>query len=141
MTRSRLKLYIGCSLTQAPEDFKASVDRLKVALRTKYEVLDFIGLVAGTPTDVYHWDVQKCVAQCDLLVAICDYPAIGLGYELGTAIERFHKPVLAVAHTDVTLTRLVVGIDAPGFSLERYQSLSEVAGLIEEKITTLKGTL
>jgi hypothetical protein len=140
MTKPKIKLYIGCSLTQAPEDFKASVEQLKATLRDKYEVLDFIGLVAGTPTDVYHWDVQKCVAQCDLFVAICDYPAIGLGYELGTAIERFHKPVLVVAHEDVTLTRLVIGIDAPDFSLKRYQSLTQVAGFIEDKLTTMKVT-
>ena len=126
----KFKLYIGCSLTQAPEDFKSSVEDLKDKLKAQFEVLDFIGLVNGTPTDVYHHDVQTCVGTCDLFVAICDLPAIGLGYELGTAIERFKKPVLAVAHKNAHVSRLVIGIDAPNYEFMRYNELSEVFDLV-----------
>jgi hypothetical protein len=133
----KLKLYIGCSLTQAPEAFKASVEELKDRLRDKFEVLDFVGLVNGTPTDVYHHDVQNCVGTCDLFVAICDYPAIGLGYELGTAIESLHKPVLAVAQKDAHITRLVIGIDAPGFEFVRYHRFEDVFDLIVSRTEKL----
>ena len=77
------------------------------------------------------------MAQCDLFVAICDHPSIGLGYELGTAIEQFAKPVLALAHQDAHITRLVLGIDAPSFSFQRYNSLTEVPYLIRTKISEL----
>jgi hypothetical protein len=134
----KLKLYIGCSLTHAPEEFKSSVEDLKTKLKTDFEVLEFIGLVNGTPTDVYHHDVQTCVGTCDLFVAICDFPSLGLGYELGTAVEKLHKPVLAVAQKDAHITRLVIGIDAPGFEFKRYTVLSEVYDLISNRAKELK---
>ncbi len=137
MSKPLPKIYLGCALTQAPEDFKAKVEDLKNSLRANYEIFDFIGLEKGTPTDVYRWDIHRCVAECDLFVAICDYPAIGLGYELGVAVERLHKPVLALAHTDTRVTRLLVGIDAPGFSLERYQGFSDIPKLIHAKASEL----
>jgi hypothetical protein len=137
-TKHKFKLYIGCSLTQAPSEFVADIEALKDSLREDFEVLDFIGLQGGTPTDVYHWDVKQCVGGCDLFVAVCDYPAIGLGYELATAIEHYRKPVLAVAHQDATVTRLVLGIDALGFSFQRYDKLSDVKALVRSKMTTLK---
>lgn len=133
----KLKLYIGCSLTHAPEEFKSSVEDLKTRLKAQFEVLEFIGLVNGTPTDVYHHDVQTCVGTCDLFVAICDFPSLGLGYELGTAIEKLHKPVLAVAHRDAHITRLVIGIDAPGFKFKRYDEMAEIFDLVTARAKEL----
>src|SRR5262249_41579232 len=91
----------------------------------------FLGMEKGTAQDVYHWDIQQCVATCDLFVAICDYTSLGLGYEIGTAVERFHKPVLAVAHEDTHLSRLIVGIDDEHFALKRYTDFSEIVDLID----------
>lgn len=136
MAASRVKLYIGCSLTQAPAGFAEAVQELKSQLSRTYEVLDFLGLTKGTPTDVYHWDISRNIATCDLFVAICDHPAIGLGYELATAVEKYGKPVLAVAQADTRVTRIVMGIDHPGYSFERYKSLSDVPALIEHKLSS-----
>lgn len=127
----KLKLYIGCSLTHAPQPFRAAVADLKDKLRAKYDVFDFLGMEKGTAADVYTWDIGRCVATCDLFVAICDHTSLGLGYEIGTAVERFHKPVLAVAGKHTHLSRLIVGIDAPNYSLQRYGEFSEIAGLID----------
>ena len=103
------KLYVGCSLSKAPQTFKDSVEALKEALRSQgYEVFDFVGLVKGTSKDVYEWDIGTCVATCDAFIAICDEPSIGLGYELCEA-TRLGKPVLAVAHKNAQVTRLVHG--------------------------------
>ena len=126
-----MKIYVGCSLTQAPEEFRESVEALKNELRIKYTVLDFVGLVAGTAREVYEWDVQKCVAGCDVFVAICDYPAIGLGYELATAIEVYGKPVIAVAHRDAHITRLIEGTSHPKFTFKRYDILREVVAFVD----------
>ena len=126
-----MKIYVGCSLTQAPEQFIEEVENLKKILRQKgHKVFDFVGLVAGTPKDVYRWDIHRCVAECDFLIAICDYPSIGLGYELGVAIEKLGKRVLAVAHKDTKITRLILGVDHPRFEFCRYEELDDVANLV-----------
>lgn len=127
-------VYLGCSLTQAPPDFVAAVAGLKQNLRPAYEVLDFLGLTTGTAADVYRWDIERCVKDCDLFVAICDYPAIGLGYELAVAIEKLDKPVLALAHTDAHISRLLEGIPSKRYALKRYGNFSEIPDLIRQAL-------
>src|ERR1700733_9369191 len=110
-----MKLYVGCALTLAPEEFKKSVEDLKNALLVENEVMDFIGTVAGTPQDVYKWDIHECVAKCDVFIAICDFPAIGVGYELSVAVEKLRKPTLALAHKDTKVSRMLLGIEQPHY--------------------------
>jgi len=129
------KIYIGCSLTHAPDDFKVAIEDLKNKLRKSYEILDFVGLAAGTPEEVFEWDTN-CVRTCDLFVADVTHPAIGVGYELGVALEM-GKPVLAVAHKDAKVTRLVLGVTSKNFSLYRYGSVEEVEKKIEKKIKAI----
>jgi hypothetical protein len=128
------KVYVGCSLTQAPEEFKSSVEGFKDKLRTMdYDIFDFVGLVDGTARDVYEWDIKRCVGTCDIFVGICDYPSIGLGWELGEAV-RLGKFAMAVAHADASVTRLVLGAAEAESSLqfERYTSLlTDVPPLVE----------
>jgi nucleoside 2-deoxyribosyltransferase len=126
------KIYIGCSLTQAPEEFKEAIETLKDNLRADYELLDFIGLVNGTPKDVFEWDIN-CVKTCDLFVADCTHPAIGLGMEIGVAIEN-NKPMLIVSEEGARVTRIVLGIDRPNVTLKRYNDHSDVIGFIKEKM-------
>ncbi len=126
------KIYIACALTYAPEDFIEQVNKLKDNLRKEYEVLNFIGLKNGTAKDVYEHDI-KCVLMSDIVVAICDYPAIGLGYELSLALEKYSKPTLALVHKDIKLSRLVEGINHPMFTLKKYDSADEISGFIKEK--------
>ncbi|HEX3082040.1 MAG TPA: hypothetical protein VHQ86_02195 [Candidatus Saccharimonadia bacterium] len=136
MPTDKLKIYIGCSLTHAPEEFKTQIIDLKNQLRSRYDVTEFLGTIKGTPHDVYQWDIQTCLAGCDLFVAVCDYPAIGLGYELGTALEAMKKPVLAVAHTDAHVSRLLLGIELPHYRFERYNNPQDLPSIIDQAITT-----
>ena len=126
------KIYVGCSLTQAPSEFVKMVEGLKNRLRAEYKVFDFIGLENGTPTDVYRWDIHRCVAECDLFVAICDYPAIGLGYEMGVAIEKYGKPTLAVAHEDSKVSRMLLGIDSSVYTWRRYRTIEDIVMFIQQ---------
>lgn len=128
----KLKIYLGCSLTQASDEFKTGIEDLKNKLRKNYEILDFLGLVNGTPTDVFLHDT-KCIKTCDVFVAICTYPAIGLGYELGAAIYE-HKPILALAQDQAKVTRMVLGINSPGYEFSRYNNLQEIPGLLKKFI-------
>lgn len=129
------KIYIGCSLTHATEEFKSGIELLKNKLRSDYEILDFLGLTKGTPQDVYKWDINN-VRTCDLFIADCTYPSTGLGMEIGAAIEN-DKPTLIVAHEDAKVTRIVLGITHPKFTFHRYNDPMEVAELIKERVKTI----
>lgn len=131
-----IKLYVGCALTDAPEDFKQSVEDFKGLLREAgYEVFDFVGLVAGTVRDVYDWNIQHCVGECDAFIGICDFPSIGLGFETSQALTQ-EKPILLVAHNDTKVTRMVLGAAEaePTLSFERYNTLEEVLPLVKKLV-------
>lgn len=120
-----LKVYVGCGLTHASEEFKAKVEEFKEKLRSipDVEVLCFLGLKDSTNFGVYMHDIHNCVYQCDLLIAICDEPSIGLGYEMATQIEARKKPCLALGHSDSKITRLVLDPRLKGYYFYRYLDL------------------
>lgn len=122
-----MKVYVGCSLTHAPEEFKMQVEELKQRLRglLGVEVLDFLGVVGGTPHDVYVHDILNCVCKSDVMIAICDYPSTGLGWEMATQIGR-GKTLLAFGHKDSTITRLILDPRIPGYSFNRYETLEDI---------------
>lgn len=129
-------VYIGCALTDAPAEFMAEVAALKDVLRERYEVYDFVGLTNGTSEDVYNWDIGRCVTRCDLFVPICDYPSLGLGWEMCKRVE-LGKPMLAVAHENAQVSRLVLGAAPlePAMTFERYADLlQDVPKLIEASL-------
>ncbi len=125
-----MKIYIACSLTGAPQKFKIHINNLKKALRKNFEILDWLGLSKGTATDVYRHDTQM-VKNCNLLLADCTYPSIGLGFELSLAIS-LKKSVLAVAHKDAKVSRMVLGINNENYKFERYNSTEDILKLIKE---------
>ena len=132
-----MKIYVGCALNYSGEEFRQKIEELKNILRKDHEVFDFVGLTKGTPKDVYNWDIENCVKNCDVFVAICDYPSIGLGYELACALEKFQKPTLALAHEDLKVTRLVLGIEKPNYEFRRYKNIDEVPDLVETFVKTV----
>lgn len=126
------KIYIGCCLTHASDEFKLEVAELKKLLRPKYEIMEFLGVADGEPEDVYRHDIGQ-VKTCDLLLAECSQPSTGLGFEIATALH-YKKPVLAVAKTEAKVSRLILGITSTLFSFIRYNSLEEIADGIEKKL-------
>ncbi|MGH7156637.1 MAG: hypothetical protein ACREGG_00770 [Candidatus Saccharimonadales bacterium] len=117
------KLYVGCSLTHAPEDFKQQVADLKLALTRQWDVLEFVGLVAGTPAEVHQTDIGH-IHNCDAFLGICDYPSLGLGGELDRAWV-LEKPGLGVAHVSTKVSRFVLGAADiyPNFSFDYYHNM------------------
>ena len=128
-----IKIYIGCSLTHAPQDFLALVDKVKSELKKEYEVLEFLGLSKGTSEDVYKQDIQRNIVQCDMFVAICDHPSIGLGYEMAAALEKYSKPTIALAKEGSQISRLALGINHPMYTFKYYKDFAEILSLIKEK--------
>lgn len=124
-----LKLYVGCALTVAPPEFRAEVEQLKDRLdgRGLFEVMRFLGLEKGTPNDVFRVDMIEGVGACQLMLAVCDYPSIGLGMELLEAVKVRRIPVLAVNKAGSTVTRLLTGMGEfyPNLKFANYESLVE----------------
>lgn len=119
------KIYVGCGLTQAPEEFRQYVQRFKEKLKglPNIEVLEFLGLVNGTAAQVYQTDMAS-VERCDMFVAICEYPSTGLGMEIEHA-RVFNKPTLCL-HFGATVTRMLIGAhDLRLLELRAYRVLTE----------------
>jgi hypothetical protein len=130
-----ITLYIGCSLTHAPDDYKKDIEKLKSYLKKDHEILEFIGLTKGTPQDVYEWDT-KCVKTCDLFVGECSMPSIGLGAELGIALE-IGKPTIVLVREDAKVTRYVLGVTKPNYWLYKYKTIEEAEKFVRGKIQEL----
>jgi hypothetical protein len=131
-----LKVYVGCSLTHAPQEFIDEVERLKQKLEKICHLLRFKGLSEkNIAHDVYKHDIIDCVYQCDLLLAICDYPSTGLGYEIATQAEKKRGAVLAVAHENSKVSKLIIDPRLPGYEFRRYKNLcDDVYAMVIERI-------
>ena len=136
------KVYVGCALTGAPKEFVDAVEIFKCRLREAgHEVADFVGVVNGTAFDVYETDIHKCVAECEFMIAICDLPSIGLGWELAVAVEKLRKPTLALAHQDTAVSRLPIGADCGrnlNYHFLRYNNVEHMLQLTQLFISSEK---
>lgn len=119
-------LYVGCSLNPATDEFIEQINELKAELKKHFDVLEFVGTTSGTSTDVYNWDIGHCVKNCDLFVAVCDYPSLGLGWELAVATQ-LNKQILVVAKRGASISRLVLGAAKVEDNIEyfEYDNLTE----------------
>ena len=131
------KLYIGCALTVIPSDKKDAfwemVKDTKKQLSKSFEILEFKGLGDFPPKEIYDFDIKECVMKADCMLAICDHPSIGLGYEMATAVEKLGIPVLAMAHKNAIVGRIIRGIDQPNFEFMYYDSTDEIIEKTIEK--------
>ena len=139
----KLKVYVGCALTHSTEEYRQQIADFKDRLRElpNVEVLDFVGLENATSEEVYEHDIHYCVATCDLFIAECSHPAIGLGYELGVAVDGWKKPTIAFFGKDIKVTRLVQGLLCkrnPHFESAYYSSLDELVDISHQKILALQ---
>lgn len=134
----QFQVYVGCGLTHASQEFRDQVEAFKKDLGQFCTVLDFLGIgTSATPRQVYDHDIGNCVENADLLVAICDEPSTGLGYELATQIEKRGKPCLMVARRGAVVTRLILDMGKQGAEFRRYDHFSEVLHMTIEKLTEM----
>ncbi len=136
---NKKRLYVGCAINNlAPDErkrFLGQISDLKDELREHFEVLDFVGDAEATSETIYKHDIHDCVGTADCMLAVCNHPSTGLGYEMGTAIEKYDIPVLAVAHTNSSVTRLIQGIMGKKFRFERYKEWSEIAPMAIKRLS------
>ena len=126
MSESKKSLYVGCALTHAPEVFKQDVEDVIATLEEDYRVLKFVGSKPAPPAEVYSHDI-RCVEAADAMLAIVDYPSLGLGWELATA-GSLAKPTLAVARFGREVSRMILGAAEvlPAMGFGRYEDLREL---------------
>lgn len=139
-----IKIYLGCSLTNSPEDFRKEIVELKKILQAKYTLLEFFSDPISINDQsqeidycrkIYEFD-KNCVENCDLFLAEITHPSLGEGMELAFAINK-NKPILAVAKHNARISRMVIGITVANFSLLRYSNSDEILQAVETKLTEL----
>jgi hypothetical protein len=135
----KIKLYVGCALNNAPKEFVGGVLALRKELSNDpaYEVLEFLG--PGEPQAIYDTDIKECVMKADAMLAVCDVPSLGLGYEMGVLVTKQGKPLFAVAHTTSNVSKLVQGIneDKVPFAFKRYENLSSVPAMLKKWLVSI----
>ena len=132
-------VYVACSLTHASQEFRDKVEIFKNELKSFCNVLSFVGLSDDSPHETYLWDINECVNKSDLVFAICDFPAIGLGYEIATQVETRRKPCIAVAHDKSLVTKLILDTRQPHFEFKRYRDLhKDGLKMVVEKLKKMK---
>lgn len=76
---------------------------------------------------IYEKDIAM-LKTCDIVIAECTVPSLGVGYELAYA-EKLNKPVYVFyRHKDTQLSAMITG--DPYFHIESYDSVSD----LKEKI-------
>lgn len=88
------------------------------------------------PREVYERDVTW-IRACDVLVAEVSVPSHGVGYEIGFALEQ-GKPVLCLAQTDITVSKMITGNLHPNLTVNYYQDADEGIALMRK---FLSGTI
>ncbi|PSO46021.1 MAG: hypothetical protein BRC25_00100 [Parcubacteria group bacterium SW_6_46_9] len=129
--RDEFLVYIGCGLTDAPQEFIGQVGELKKTLDqvSHVRVLDFVGKGDTNSVEVRKRDLSQ-VASCDLMVAICEFGSTGLGMEMQKAVAE-NKHILACAST-LDRSQLVRGIESDRFSFFQYEQMQNVVEQVEE---------
>ncbi len=65
------------------------------------------------------------VDECDAVVAEVTTPSLGVGYEIGYALHKAHKPVLCLCQAGTHLSAMLNGNTNPGVRIVFYADLSQ----------------
>jgi nucleoside 2-deoxyribosyltransferase len=63
--------------------------------------------------------------ECDAVVAEVTTPSLGVGYEIGYALHKAHKPVLCLCQAGAPLSAMLNGSTAPGLWIVFYADLPQ----------------
>ena len=116
-------VYVACSLTNAPEEFRQMVYSFQDDLAKVCRVLRFLGLTNHSGRETYNYDIKTCVDMADLLVGIADFPSTGFGWELCHQCEVKGGPAIVLAYNQANVTKFILDPDVPDYRLVRYGNL------------------
>lgn len=129
-------IYLGCALSNAPKSFLEDIDYIREQISPYGDVLHYLGLHHPSVGDAFQFDLN-CVRRCDLMIGDLTYPSLGLGMELGVAVEN-RKPIITIANDKIAPQRLLMwGYWDPLYFKARYKNRVEAAEYIVAKIKEL----
>jgi len=82
-----------------------------------------------SPRAVFERDVAW-VAACEAMIAEVSTPSLGVGYEVGLAVQ-LGKPVLGVYRSGLRLSKMITGNPAPNLTVATYSSEAELDALLD----------
>ncbi len=137
----KIKIYIGCSLTQASPEFRENIFDLGDTLDKDFEVLKYLSwrVLPGEKShdangySIYEYDMKQ-VETCDVFVPIVDLPAIGLGMEFGKAFEK-GKIVRAFVKRGVKYTSIITsGLESNGqIPVQEYDTFDDIVTSLKKE--------
>lgn len=131
------KVYVGCAMFNAPEEYLLEIAKFKelIKIELECEVLEFLPLGTGTPVEIYNNDIVEMIGKCDLMIAEVSFPSLGLGWELGTMVEKLKKPVIMCAKNGSKVSGLIRGAanpENPNCTFLWYDTLDDLMIKIKE---------
>lgn len=132
------KIYLGCALQNASQEYRASIETLQDLIETfpEVELLRFkskpTDLGNFTSKEVYEYD-REMVMSADIMIAEASNPSLGLGMETMMAIGR-EIPVFVIHQEDALVSKMIKGTaDVHDFvTLRTYKDDEELKALISE---------
>lgn len=85
----------------------------------------------GLSDDALHAQDVAWLLTCDVLVAEVSTPSLGVGYEIGRAVERGKKVLCLYRHRDGQRLSAMIG-GCPDVTNVIYQSLEEAKAIIDQ---------
>ncbi|MFA5888923.1 MAG: nucleoside 2-deoxyribosyltransferase [Candidatus Paceibacterota bacterium] len=126
------KVYLGCSLTGAPESFKSEVKDLIFLLEKSYTVLPFFSFtnkIAKNNREVFEFDMNQ-IKEADFMIAICSHPSTGMGYEIKETLSQ-GKKVFAFAKDGDGVSKFIDnGIIDSNYKFSRVENLKDIINII-----------
>jgi hypothetical protein len=126
------KIFVGYTHSHSPEDFRNKVQELKDRLKGEgFEVLDFFGVKVAS---AFERDINLAIGGCDIFLVICDHYATTIGMQLGAALWKYHKHIIAVAHADASIAPVLFdGVEADNYTFHWYTDLvPDVLKILDE---------
>lgn len=129
----KIRVYIGCALTHAPESYKKDIQLFKKEFKkhTGIRILNFLGPKKKGESKrsharrVYKKDIKNCVGTCHVMIGELSLPSTGLGYELATLIEKHGLRTMMCARRGTKVSNLPYGaplhVDNPHASFKWYK--------------------
>ncbi|MEN8156198.1 MAG: nucleoside 2-deoxyribosyltransferase [Bacteroidota bacterium] len=137
-----IKIYF-CGSIRGGRELAATYERIIRMLNDSGRVLtehvgdpEEVSVIDRDQTERYiHDRDMQWIRESDLVVAEVTIPSLGVGYEIGRAIEM-KKPVLSVFNTSSgkKLSAMIAGSE--GVDLYQYSDLAELEGVLKQFIAS-----
>ena len=138
-----MKIYFAASIRGGrglQTTYQAIVDHLK---QSGHEVLSenvaFETMAEqGISDETIYTQDTSWLDECDVVVAEVTTPSLGVGYEIGYALHKAHKPVLCLCKSGTHLSAMLNGNTNSGLRIVFYDDMTEGLNLVIGFLRSLK---